>query len=187
MPAGTGATWAIVRRMTSLGGVVLAQEDAAGLTSAVCGEPSSVSTAGTSRHPMALVGLAGGWHDRRDEWIGRLDCWRAAKALSDTSGSYRGLAGSLIIERTTAAVLRSAGRRDLRGDVGGRAKDDAGTGDRRGAERQLSDFSVKSWCQSTSKASCYGSPGNLQKWSSIFAWHCFAASWYAFCFAEEQR
>jgi hypothetical protein len=29
----------------------------------------------------------------------------AAKALSDTSGSYRGLAGSLIMERTTAAVL----------------------------------------------------------------------------------
>jgi hypothetical protein len=51
--------------------------------------------------PMALVGQAGvartqGQLERAARLLG------AAEALSDTSGAYRGLAGSLMIARTTA-------------------------------------------------------------------------------------
>jgi hypothetical protein len=54
---------------------------------------------------MALVGLAGVMRAQgRLEWAARL--LGAAETLSDTSGAYRGLAGTgnFIVERTTAAV-----------------------------------------------------------------------------------
>ena len=90
--------------MTSLGEVVLAQGDAA-RASALFAESLTLCVDSRDKVdiPMALVGLAGvarsqGQLERAARLLG------AAEALSDTSGSYRGLAGSLIMERTTAAV-----------------------------------------------------------------------------------
>jgi tetratricopeptide (TPR) repeat protein len=99
-----GTTWAIVGRMTSLGEVLLAQGDAV-QASALFVE--SLTLCRDSRDkvdiPMAIAGLAGvarsqGHLDRATRLLG------AAKALSDTSGSYHGLAGSLIMDSTIAAV-----------------------------------------------------------------------------------
>jgi len=102
----TAPTWAIARRMTSLGEVVLAQGDAA-RASALFVESLRLCLDSRDKVdiPMALVGLAGvarlqGRLERAARLLG------AAETLSDTSGAYRGLAGTgnFIVERTTAAV-----------------------------------------------------------------------------------
>jgi tetratricopeptide (TPR) repeat protein len=99
-----GVTWAIARRITSLGAVVLAQGDTA-QASALFMESLAMCLDSRDKVdiPMALAGLAGvaqaqGQVDRAARLLG------AAEALSDTSGSYRGLAGSLIMDGAIAAV-----------------------------------------------------------------------------------
>jgi predicted ATPase/class 3 adenylate cyclase len=99
-----GMTWAIARRVTSLGQVVLAQGNAARARALFV---ESLTLCLESRDkvdiPMALTGLAGvaqaqGQLDRAARLLG------AAEALSDISGSYRGLTGSLIINSLITAV-----------------------------------------------------------------------------------
>jgi predicted ATPase/transcriptional regulator with XRE-family HTH domain len=99
-----GATWAIARRLTWLGLVVLAQGD---VVRAGALFRESLTLCSSSRNkvdlPMTLVGLAGVAQSQgRPEAAARL--LGAADALSRTVGSYRGLIGGLITERTTAAV-----------------------------------------------------------------------------------
>jgi serine/threonine-protein kinase PknK len=102
----TAPTWAIARRMTSLGEVLLAQGDAARASAWFV---ESLTLCLDSRDKvdisMALVGLAGvarsqGRLERAARLLG------AAETLSDTSGAYRSLAdtGNFLVERTTAAV-----------------------------------------------------------------------------------
>jgi tetratricopeptide (TPR) repeat protein len=100
----TQARWPILRRMMSLGEVVLAQGDAARASELFA---ESLMLCRDSRDkvdiPMALVGLAGvaqaqGQPDRAARLLG------AAEMLSETSGSFRGLAGNLIMERRTTAA-----------------------------------------------------------------------------------
>jgi tetratricopeptide (TPR) repeat protein len=74
----TGATWPIVRRMTSLGEVVLAQGDARGMlhgrARCLWRALPCVSTAETKSTSRWRSSASRGWHDRRDNWIGRLGC-----------------------------------------------------------------------------------------------------------------
>ena len=100
----TAPTWAIARRMTSLGAVALARGDVP-RASALFVESLRMCLDGRDKVdiPMALVGLAEvarsqGQLERAARLLG------AAETLSDTSGAYRGLAGNSVLERATAAV-----------------------------------------------------------------------------------
>jgi predicted ATPase/transcriptional regulator with XRE-family HTH domain len=100
----TRTTWVIARRMTWLGIVVLAQGDVV-RAGALFRESLTLCYSSNNRVdiPMALVGLAGVVQSQgRPEMAARL--LGSAEVLNQTDVSYRGLAGSLITERTTVAV-----------------------------------------------------------------------------------
>jgi predicted ATPase/DNA-binding XRE family transcriptional regulator len=99
-----GTTWALARRMTCLGMVVLMQGDDS-RARALFAESLTMCYDSQDRVdiPMALVGLAEVARSQgRPGQAARL--LGAAGALSEASGSYRGLTGGLLIERATAAL-----------------------------------------------------------------------------------